>query len=280
MVALTPNLAIGPDVAVLYAPQTQALSEASVLWNFGAAARLQGDRSASWSPYLEVAGAASKQSDIWNPAMASSVGIDFALEPTNTMWLGPVVTWSHTFQTHTGLADQTPLLNNHDSNVLIVGLSLSFDAPIRQKVVTNTVVVETVRTVEVPAAPLPLPPPAPPCPPAPVVEQFLLNQHIMFAFDSSKLDATAMATLDEVVRRINRHPDYSVVAEGHASSDGNVTHNLTLAKARGDAVLGYLTGHGVDGNRLSSVSMGASGVPGDASNRRTDFVVSFTVVRK
>lgn len=129
---LIPNLVLGPDVSMMMLPQSGPHPGIStgpaVLWNVSLGMRLQGNRDASWgSPYLELAGGVSSQANIWNPSTAATVGADFPVYDGHYMWLGPYVSWTHTYQTHSDADDQTLLLQHHDSNVLIAGVSLSFD---------------------------------------------------------------------------------------------------------------------------------------------------------
>lgn len=128
---LIPNLAFGPDVAINYLPQSGphagVPSGGAVLWTYGGALRLQGNRHAAWSPYVEVAGGAAAQSNIWNPYFASTIGADFAVEGHHHLWIGPYISWNHTAQVHTTVNDQTLLLSNADVDMITVGASLSFD---------------------------------------------------------------------------------------------------------------------------------------------------------
>ena len=271
---IVPNLAVGPDVAVTYLPQTAPNSEAPVVWQFGAAARLQGARGDnSWSPYLQVSGSAIKQGTIWNPGVATVLGAEFAVESTHTLWIGPYVSAARFFQVHTDAASQTQLLNRDDANVATIGLSVSFDMPVRQKVVTTTTTVTNTAT-EVPCpvvvtktvvAPAPVAAPAP--------ESFQLSERVLFQKDSSTLDATAKSVLDAVVYEMSSHPGYSVVVEGSASAEGDATHNLSLSHSRATSVVNYLTSGGVSSDRLNTVSRGAVGNPNDGSNRSVDFLV-------
>jgi len=274
MFKILPNLSFGPEVGVDYLPVSGDKSNNAVVWNFGGALRLQGDRDANWSPYLQIGLAAAKQAEVFNPTLSGVIGADVALEPTHTFWLGPYVAASRTFQTHTEESQQTLLMDHHDFSTLSVGLSLSFDAPVQQKVVTKTVVAdqtEVVKTVVLPA-----PPPtvvhvesAPVVAPAP----FQITEKVMFDKNSAALSVDATKVLDQVAVEINAHPGVSVKVEGSASSDGDAAWNLSLSHLRAGNVSAYLALHGVDPARLNPVSLGAVGVAGDASQRVVDFIV-------
>lgn len=274
-----PNLAIGPSTSVFFLPQSKQDEQAAVVWNWGFTTRLQGSRAkASWSPYVDVTAALAKQGNVYDPGMSSTAGVDFALEPTRTLWGGFYLGWNHTFQVNqTDPNDQTLFLDRHSGNIGTAGLSLSFDFPVKQRVVTRT----TVQTVQLPpvytvaVTKEPVVVVAPPV----TTPTFVLKQHIMFNVNSSTLDANADTALNAVVTAIKANPGYSVTVEGHASAEGPAQLNLELSKARADAVLVYLLGHGIPSTQLDSVGAGATGQPNDATNRDVDFVV-VTLVKK
>src|SRR5271165_34329 len=83
---LTPNLSIGPSASMVYLPQSRANTEESVMWTFDGTIRLQGDRSAGWSPYAQVSGGVAKQSAIYNPALTAQVGVNFALNQEQSVF--------------------------------------------------------------------------------------------------------------------------------------------------------------------------------------------------
>lgn len=275
---LVPNFAIGPDVAVEYLPQSKLNSEAAVLWNMGAAARLQGNRNADAVPYVNVAGFVTKQADIYNPGMSATAGIEWALESTHTLAAGPFIGWSHSFQSHANPDWQTLPMDHHDLNVATVGLSISFDGPVKQKVVVETQTVTNTVTLEhttfVPVTTTVVAPPTVVSAPAPLQ----LDQKVQFLLGSSTLDATATATLDSVVAAMKATPGYHVVVEGKASSDGTANKNLVLSHARAVSVVSYLSKHGVSLTDVSVEAVGGVGTPGDVSNREVDFLV-LTLVR-
>lgn len=271
--AIVPNLSVGPSVAVAYLPVVTPDAQATVIWDFGATARLQGNRStAKWSPFVDASGFVAKQGDNAHPAMAASVGLDRSLDETNTMWGGVFVGWNHTFQTDRDTAS-APFIDKHDGNMALAGLSLSFDAPIKQKVVVETQTVTQTVTVQhttfVPTTSVVVTPPVVVAAPVPLQ----LNQKVQFTLGSSVLDATAMATLDSVVAAMNATPGYHVVVEGKASTDGTANKNLVLSHARAVSVVSYLSKHGVSLTDVSVEAVGGVGTPGDTSNRSVDFLV-------
>lgn len=274
MFKLVPNLSVGPEVMVYDLPVSGSNDSAAVLWSFGGAARLQGVRGDNaWSPYLQVGGAASTQAGIVNPTLNGSVGADFAVDPTHTLWVGPFIGASRTFQTHSDNNDQTLFMNHHDGSVLTVGLSVSFDAPVRPHVVVeNTITERVVEHTNVVVAPAPAPV-APPVVATPAPQAFRLTERVAFDKNSSTLNTTSTMTLDEVAKEIAAHPGVQVRVEGSASAEGDASYNLTLSHLRAGVVATYLATHGVDPSILVPVSVGATGAPNDASNRAVDFIV-------
>jgi outer membrane protein OmpA-like peptidoglycan-associated protein len=79
---------------------------------------------------------------------------------------------------------------------------------------------------------------------------------IIFASNSSELDAATGATLDAAAAIINSYPGLRVLIAGHADPSGAAEQNEALAAARGQAVLGYLISRGVAVTRLQAVSYG------------------------
>lgn len=272
---VVPNLTLGPDVGVSYLPQAGNVGEAAVLWTFGGAARLQGSKAhASWSPYLQGSGAVAKQGHIFNPELAGSVGVDFALEPSHTFWFGPYVAVDHTFQTNTAGERQTLLLDHHDANLITAGFSITFDAPVKPVHEVRTVEHTRVQTVvkEVPG---------------PVQVQIVQvgeaptliksEQVVLFDKDSAVVSDAGKKFLDKAATVLQNHPELSLDVEGHASTEGEKTHNWSLAQARAEAVVAYLVSKGVPATRLAPASFGPTGADGtDAdltNNRRVEFTI-------
>lgn len=133
------------------------------------------------------------------------------------------------------------------------------------------------------------PPPAPEPPKAddpPVEKQVQLrNNHIeiaekiQFALDKAEILSASFGLLDEVAKVIQENPHVQKISiEGHASDDGDDAYNLTLSKARAEAVRAYLVKKGVAANRLSATGFGetrplvANDSPASREkNRRVEF---------
>jgi peptidoglycan-associated lipoprotein len=126
--------------------------------------------------------------------------------------------------------------------------------------------------VEVPVAPAePAPAPAP----APMV----MFKDINFDFDKYNIRAGDGAILKDDMAWFNANPGRKVKIEGHCDERGTVEYNLVLGQKRADSTKNYLTGLGLDGKLLETVSYGkerpldpAHNEAAWAKNRRAHFV--------
>lgn len=136
-----------------------------------------------------------------------------------------------------------------------------------------------------PAPPPPPPPPvveAPPAPPPRVelrADKIQINEKIQFDHNASTIKPVSFSLLDEIgdVIRKNAHIK-KLSIEGHASSEGDANHNKKLSDARAKAVLAYLVGKGIEGNRLTAKGFGVEKPiasndtdAGKEQNRRVEF---------
>jgi len=133
-------------------------------------------------------------------------------------------------------------------------------------------------------------PPAPPKvdDPPPVKQVQLRDNHIeigekiQFAIAQSEILSASFGLLDEVAKVIQENPHVQKISiEGHASDEGDDQYNLTLSKARAEAVRLYLIKKGVAAERLSSTGFGESKplVANDTEehrekNRRVEFNIT------
>ncbi len=102
---------------------------------------------------------------------------------------------------------------------------------------------------------------------------------VFFDLDTFSLRSDARRGLDDNAATILRHPDWSVVLEGHCDERGTVEYNLALGQKRADSVRGYLAELGVPIGQMRSISYGEESPfdPGHnesawADNRRVHFV--------
>ena len=106
-------------------------------------------------------------------------------------------------------------------------------------------------------APLPAPTPVPPPPPPPPrFEKFTLSSTELFGFDSAELQMP-QPKLDEIAVALNANRGvHDVVISGYTDRLGAANYNQKLSERRANAVKGYLTGKGVDANRLVAEGKG------------------------
>lgn len=90
------------------------------------------------------------------------------------------------------------------------------------------------------------------------VEDVIVLRNVNFAFDSYKLDHTAMTILDEVGTIIKTRPGKKVLIAGHTDGVGTDAYNMTLSKKRAEAVRHYLIEMGIEPSRLDAVGYGKS----------------------
>lgn len=101
---------------------------------------------------------------------------------------------------------------------------------------------------------------------------------VYFAFGTADLDAASNRTLAEAGSILQKHPDWTVLIEGHTDDIGSDTANQVLSEARAAAVRSSLvTQHGVVSARLQSQGYGETrpresngALEGRARNRRVE----------
>ena len=109
-------------------------------------------------------------------------------------------------------------------------------------------------------------------------ESGLLVPAALFAFDSSTLDSSARATLDEVAALLSKNGSWIVTLEGHCDERGTEEYNLGLGQRRAESAKRYLLQKGISSSRIDTVSFGEA-YPVDArsneaawaKNRRVHF---------
>lgn len=104
------------------------------------------------------------------------------------------------------------------------------------------------------------------------------SEHIYFDFDKAELKPEARAVLVKKAEWLRRHPEYSVLIEGHCDERGTNEYNLALGERRANAAWKFLNALGISGDRMSTISYGEER-PADprhnreawAKNRRDEF---------
>jgi outer membrane protein OmpA-like peptidoglycan-associated protein len=80
-----------------------------------------------------------------------------------------------------------------------------------------------------------------------------VDSTVNFAFNSSRLDAAAMATLDRQADWIRQFPEVRFRVYGHTDLVGADAYNQRLGKRRADTVVNYLVSKGISRSRLEAV---------------------------
>jgi peptidoglycan-associated lipoprotein len=111
--------------------------------------------------------------------------------------------------------------------------------------------------------------------------QEILSNVVHFEYDSDRLNAEAEETLRIKAAILRANPSLELRVEGHADERGSTEYNLALGQRRAEAVRTFLTGYGITGNRLATISYGKErpAVEGStesawARNRRAEFATT------
>ena len=103
---------------------------------------------------------------------------------------------------------------------------------------------------------------------------------ILFATNSSTLNAPSRTSLDKFATSLQNNPDTDVKIYGHTDSTGSDAINNPLSQKRAESVYNYLLSKGVSGNRLESQGFGSaqpvadnSTVAGRSQNRRVEVFI-------
>lgn len=101
-----------------------------------------------------------------------------------------------------------------------------------------------------------------------------------FAVDSSTLSGGAQSTFNKIATTLKDYDKTAIHVVGHTDSSGSDEYNQKLSQQRAQAVAQFLTGRGVDSQRVLTWGRGESEpiAPNDteagrAENRRVDIVI-------
>jgi OmpA-OmpF porin, OOP family len=105
---------------------------------------------------------------------------------------------------------------------------------------------------------------------------------VQFETGKDVIKPSSYKILDNVVKIMLENPEYRLLIEGHTDNQGDDAKNLDLSQRRANAVMKYLTDHGVAANRMRAVGYGetrakvSNDTPaGRATNRRVEFTIEF-----
>jgi outer membrane protein OmpA-like peptidoglycan-associated protein len=113
-------------------------------------------------------------------------------------------------------------------------------------------------------------------------KEIVIRQQIQFAVDSAVILPASTGLLTEIADVLLKAPRIRrVEVQGHTDGTGTPAHNQKLSEDRASAVVGWLTAHGVGGDRLTAKGFGDSKplVPNvtelnKARNRRVQFIIT------
>ena len=104
---------------------------------------------------------------------------------------------------------------------------------------------------------------------------------VRFDFDKATLTSEAQQNLDKIISTFKEYPDTNISIFGYTDSKGADDYNLGLSQRRAQAVVDYMTAHGIAASRLTSKGMGKADPIGDnatdagrALNRRVEFAIT------
>ena len=112
--------------------------------------------------------------------------------------------------------------------------------------------------------------------------QKIVLREILFQQSQSTLSTGANDELDRIAGLMETHPAMEVLVEGHTDNQGDWELNIKLSEARVRVVKEYLTGKGIDQNRIQTKALGASkpiASNGTEVNRQLNRRVEFTILK-
>ena len=106
-----------------------------------------------------------------------------------------------------------------------------------------------------------------------------IRENVVFDSNSDVLTPVAQGTLDKVAAAMNRFTRPVVEVGGHTDSQGPPEFNIDLSQRRTESVNAYLSGQGIDINRLQAIGFGEAQPIADnlteegrLQNRRVEFI--------
>ena len=84
----------------------------------------------------------------------------------------------------------------------------------------------------------------------------VLIDNIHYDFDRATLRPESMAALDSLVTLLNTNPHVAIELSAHCDYKGKGDYNKRLSQRRAEAVVRYLTAHGISADRLTAVGYG------------------------
>src|SRR5262245_46692855 len=109
--------------------------------------------------------------------------------------------------------------------------------------------------------------------------RIVIHDKIQFEYDRATILPVSFGLLDQVATVIRQNPHIrKLQVEGHASAEGDRTHNQRLSEQRARSVRAYLIQHGIAADLLTSRGFGVdkpisdnASETGREQNRRVEF---------
>ncbi|MBS1521970.1 MAG: OmpA family protein [Bacteroidetes bacterium] len=112
------------------------------------------------------------------------------------------------------------------------------------------------KPVTKPAPPAPAPVKAQPAAVKVIPPDFNFK-NIQFDYNSAVLRTDGIQYLDHIADEMKKDQSARFILNGHASSEGTVSHNMQLSIDRANAVKQYLVNAGIDGSHIQTKGYGA-----------------------
>ena len=103
---------------------------------------------------------------------------------------------------------------------------------------------------------------------------------VLFDVDSAALNPGSQSSLSQAASVFNEYPKTAIIAQGHTDSTGSDEYNQQLSERRAYAVRSYLTGQGIDPDRILAEGYGEAypvadngTAEGRDRNRRVDLLI-------
>jgi OOP family OmpA-OmpF porin len=113
------------------------------------------------------------------------------------------------------------------------------------------------------------------------LDKILLDKKIEFESGKDVILPASTPVLQQVLDVLTKYPQLSVTINGHTDNSGDAGANRTLSQARAQAVVGWLSQHGVAANRMKAAGFGpdkpiaTNATPeGRAQNRRVEIIAN------
>ncbi|MCK7550671.1 OmpA family protein [Marinobacter goseongensis] len=103
---------------------------------------------------------------------------------------------------------------------------------------------------------------------------------VLFATGSAEIQGGSNRNLENLVHFLDQYPDRQVLIEGHTDNVGSAQFNQNLSRQRAESVRRFLTGRGIDSQRLTVSGFGYErpianndNATGRQQNRRVEVII-------